>query len=76
MSTAKISIEVDSDAARAFQSASAEDRRKLEVLLALRLKELTTQSSRPLTKVMDVMSAKAATRGLTPEILNSLLNDE
>ena len=76
MTTATISIEVDSDAARAFASAPAEERRKLELLLALRLRELTREPPRPLREVMDDIGAKAEARGLTPEILNSLLHDE
>jgi hypothetical protein len=76
MTTATISIEVDSEAARAFAQASADERRKLELLLALRLRELTIGPIRPLRKIMDEIGAKAESRGLTPEILDSLLHDE
>jgi ferritin-like protein len=76
MTTATISIEVDSDAARAFAAASAEERRKLELLLALRLRELTSGPPRPLREIMDEIGANAESRGLTPEILDSLLHDE
>jgi hypothetical protein len=76
MSTSTIAIEVDSDAARAFTAASAEERRKLELLLALRLRELTSGPARPLQEIMDEIGAKAEARGLTPETLNSLLHDE
>jgi hypothetical protein len=76
MTTATISIEVDSDAARAFAQASVEERRKLELLLALRLRELTTGPVRPLRQIMDEIGANAAARGMTPEILDSLLKDE
>jgi hypothetical protein len=76
MSTSTIAIEVDSDAARAFTAASAEERRKLELLLALRLRELTSGPARPLQEMMDEIGAKAEARGLTPETLNSLLHDE
>jgi hypothetical protein len=76
MTTATISIEVDAEAARAFSQASIEDRRKLELLLALRLRELTRGPTRPLQEVMDEIGAKAQSRGLTPEILESLLGDE
>ncbi len=74
--TSTISIEVDADAARAFSSAPAEERRKLELLLSLRLRELTSGPARPLREVMDDIGSKAAERGLTPEIINSLLSDE
>ncbi|HET6423563.1 MAG TPA: hypothetical protein VFG20_07750 [Planctomycetaceae bacterium] len=76
MSTASISIEVDEDMARAFAGASAEQRRKLEFLLGLRLRELTNPSARPLAEVMENIGARAAARGLTPEVLESLLHGE
>ena len=41
MSTETISIAVDADAAKTFSEASPEERRKLELLLGLRLRELT-----------------------------------
>ena len=76
MTTATISIEVDADAARAFSEASAEERRKLQLLLSLRLRELTASPARPLKAVMDDIGARAEARGLTPEILESLLHGE
>ena len=74
MSTASISIEVDEVSARAFSQASAEEQRKLQLLLALRLRELTTGPARPLNEIMDEIGAQAEARGLTPEILESLLD--
>jgi hypothetical protein len=74
--TATITIEVDADAARAFSAASLEERRKLELLLGLRLKELTSSPPRSLRTVMNEMGTEAEKKGLTPEILDSLLNDE
>ncbi|MCI0460954.1 MAG: hypothetical protein L0Z62_28745 [Gemmataceae bacterium] len=76
MTTATISLEVDADTARAFTAASAEDRRKLQLLLRLRLRELTSHPARPLKEVMDEIGQDAEARGLTPEILESLLRDE
>jgi predicted HTH domain antitoxin len=73
MGTATISIEVGAEAARAFGEASAEEQRKLELLLSLRLRELTTGPARSLKEVMDEIGAKAQARGLTAEVLNSLL---
>lgn len=76
MATATISLEVDAAAARAFATASPEDRRKLQLLLSLRLRELTARPARPLKEVMDEIGRNAEARGLTPEILESLLHDE
>ena len=76
MATATISLEVDADTARAFRAASDEERRKLQLLLRLRLRELTDRPARPLQEVMDEIGRHAESRGLTPEILESLLRDE
>ena len=76
MPTTTIPLEVDADTARAFSAASAEDRRKLQLLLGLRLRELTAGPARPLKDVMDEIGRHAAAQGLTPEILESLLRDE
>jgi hypothetical protein len=73
---ATIALEVDADTARAFSAASAEDRRKLQLLLGLRLRELTAQPARPLKEVMDEIGRHAEANGLTPEILVSLLHNE
>jgi hypothetical protein len=76
MSNATISIEIDEDTARAFAKASGEQQRKLQLLLSLRLRELTLNPSRTLEIIMDQMGHEAETRGLTPEILESLLRGE
>jgi hypothetical protein len=70
--TATISIQVDAAAAQAFVQAPPEERRKLQLLLDLRLRELTARPARPLKEIMDEIGAQAAARGLTPEILESL----
>jgi hypothetical protein len=76
MATATISLEVDADTARAFSAAPAEERRKLQLLLGLRLRELTARPPRPLKEVMDEIGRHAEAQGLTPELLESLLRDE
>jgi hypothetical protein len=76
MTPATISIEVDPESARAFASATQEERRKLQLLLRLRLRELTTRPSRPLKQIMDEIGRDAEACGLTPELLESLLNGE
>ena len=73
---ATISIKVDAEAARAFGAVSVEERQKLELLLNLRLRELIAPSSHSLQEIMDEIGANAAARGLTPELLESLLNDQ
>jgi hypothetical protein len=76
MTPSTIALEVDPDTARAFAAASAEDRRRLQLLLRIRLRELTARPARPLKEVMDEIGRHAEANGLTPEILDSLLPDE
>jgi hypothetical protein len=68
-----IAIEVDEDTAKAYAAASEEQQRKVQLLLMLRLKEIIGAPKKSLQQVMDEMSAEAQSRGLTPEILESLL---
>ncbi len=76
MATATISLEVDADTARAFSAASEDERHKLQLLLGLRLRELTARPPRPLKEIMDEIGRHAEAQGLTPETLESLLRDE
>ena len=76
MATATISIEVDDETARAYAEASEEQQRKLQLLLKLRLKEIVNAPQKSLEQVMDEIGAAAQARGLTPEILESILRDE
>lgn len=76
MVAATMSIDLDPETAEAVAEATPEERKKWALLLRLRLRELTSLSPRSLQQVMDDIGAKAAAAGLTPEILESLLNDE
>lgn len=74
MQSQEITIRVDPDAASAYLAASDEERRKLDLLLSLRLKDVT-RSGESLDEVIRDISEKAQARGLTPEILESILHD-
>jgi hypothetical protein len=76
MALTTISLEVDSEVARAYSAAPPEEQRKLQLLLGLRLRELTDQPVRSLKEVMDDIGREAAAKGLTPEILESLLSEQ
>ncbi|WP_089936996.1 hypothetical protein [Candidatus Entotheonella palauensis] len=76
MSTTAITIQVDTKIAKAFVAASPEEQRKMELLLSLRLQELTATPGKSLQSVMDEIGARAEARGLTPDILKSLLDTE
>ncbi len=71
-----ISIEVDNEVARSFFQASVDEKRHLNFLLNLRLKELMLNSNRSLVEIMDEIGQYSETQGMTPELLASLLNEE
>jgi len=71
-----ISIPLDPATAIAYDSASDRERRQIQLLLRLRLRELTGQPPRPLADVLDEAARAAAARGFTGEILRDLLADD
>lgn len=71
----QITVSVDSDVANVYRSASDEERRKLDLLINFRLRD-ATKSEKSLSEVMSDISRNAQRRGLTPEILQSILDDE
>ena len=75
MTTEEITIRVDADTAKAFHSTSIEERQKLELLLNLKLRD-SLHNKDSLLEIMDEISQEALAKGLTPEILQSLLEDE
>jgi hypothetical protein len=75
MATEPTSILVEPDIANAYNSASQEDQKKIQLLMGLWLRELSTQPDMSLTEMMDMISDRAQSRGLTPEILESILNE-
>jgi vacuolar-type H+-ATPase subunit E/Vma4 len=70
-----ITVHVNVEAARIFETAPEEQRRKIEALLSLKLTQ-ATREKRTLEEVMSDISQKAQERGLTPEILDSILNEQ
>jgi hypothetical protein len=71
----RITVSVDSDVAKLYRSASDKERRKLDLLVNLRLRD-ATESGKSLRDTMLEISRNAQRRGLTPEILQSILADE
>lgn len=69
----EITIRVTPDAAATYLSASEEERRKLDALLSLRLTE-ASQRNRSLREVIQEISTEAQAKGLTPEILQEILD--
>jgi hypothetical protein len=70
-----ITIEVDAQTAQAYRAAREEEQMKIRALLRLRARELAVEKRRSLDEVMDQASRYAQAKGLTPEILESLLRD-
>ena len=70
-----ITIRVSEEAARAYETASPEDQRKLNALLSLELSEVRL-GRKSLEDVVAEISREAQKRGLTPEVLESLLNEQ
>lgn len=75
METQEIRIRVSPQAANTYQSASEEERSKLDLLLSLRLSEIG-RSSRSLKEIMHETSREAQAQGLTEEILREILNEQ
>ena len=75
MNTQEITIRVTPEAAKVYQTATEQERRKLDVLLSLQLME-TSLPTRSLRQLMNEASDEAQARGLTPEILAEILDEQ
>lgn len=77
MATSTIQIPVEPELAETYYAASDEERRKVRALLILWLRDLEQGEIPSLPSIMDRLSDRAQERGLTPDILETLLtNDE
>ena len=74
MEAKPITIRVTEEAARTYETASPEEQRKLDALLSLKLSEIR-RTGKSLEEIMSEISRKAQERGMTPEILESILNE-
>ena len=71
MAKSSITITLDPQTARVYDSAAPEEKRKMQALLGLWLRELANGENRSLQQVLDEAGRKAKERGPTPEILGS-----
>jgi hypothetical protein len=71
-----IEIPLDPALAQVYDRASSENQRKLQALISLWLRDMDASNAASLSNLMDEISDRAAQRGLTPDKLESLLNDE
>jgi len=72
MSTATINIQLDQQAAQIYTVASEQKQHKYSLLISMWLREFENLS---LPSIMDKISDNAEKRGLTTDILESLLHD-
>jgi len=74
-SSEEITVKVSSKAAQAYQQATAKQKEDLNTLVSLFLEQEITEDIDSLGTLMDEISERAVSRGLTPEILESILNE-
>ncbi|MBJ7901630.1 MAG: hypothetical protein GC158_17325 [Cyanobacteria bacterium RI_101] len=75
----EIKIKVPLDIAQNYWNATEEERQKIEEKIAFYIQSSNLsrkESLEKLYKTMDTIGKKAQERGLTPEILESLLNED
>ncbi|MGB5597060.1 MAG: hypothetical protein WBM62_23930 [Crocosphaera sp.] len=75
----EIQVKVPLDVAQVYWNANEEERQQIEAKIAFYLQSLTVsrqESLNRLYKTMDSIGQKAQERGLTTEILESLLNED
>ena len=70
-----ITFPVDSDVAAIYRAVSEKERGKLDLLVNLWLREAVAPGQ-SLGAIMGEISRSAQQRGLTPDILESILNEE
>jgi hypothetical protein len=70
MTTVPITFHVDPEAAKAYESMTAEERNKIEAVLGLRLRGLLVPTGIGLRQAMDELGQEAEANGLTPETLD------
>ncbi|HLL56346.1 MAG TPA: hypothetical protein VK359_00325 [Rubrobacteraceae bacterium] len=75
MDTREITIKVNAEAAYGYAAAAAEEREKIDLLLSLRLSQVTGPSA-SLEQITRETSQAARARGLTESELDELLREE
>ena len=74
-STQEITIKVSPQVAFAYQNATIQEKKRLQAIVTLFLNRDTTNNNDLLGVTMNEISDRAQERGLTPEILESILNE-
>ena len=69
-----ITIQVDPEIAKAYREAEPEKQQKIQIFINIMLQKAVSQ--KPLLDIMEEASQQAIAKGMTPEILESILKDE
>jgi hypothetical protein len=69
-----ITITLDPQTALAYERTLPEEKLKIQALLSLWLRELVGGEHHSLQQILNDVGQKAKARGLTPEMLDSILN--
>jgi hypothetical protein len=69
-----ITIQVDPEIAKAYREADPEKQQKIQIFLNIMLQKAVSQ--KPLLDIMEEASQQAIAKGMTTEILESILKDE
>lgn len=75
MDTKPLTVQVEAQVADAYAASPLEKRQKMQRMVSLYLQYLTAQPDQTLLEAMRQAREEAAANGLTPEILESLLNE-
>ena len=73
MATTRITIPLDPETAKAYRGARPADKKKMQALVRLWLRDLAVAKPAVLSDLLDEISEKALRRGLTSEGLDALL---
>ncbi|MCC5638138.1 hypothetical protein LC593_20330 [Nostoc sp. CHAB 5844] len=80
MTKEEITLKVPYEVAQAYRNASEEEKQQLQLkIVAIMQSQFTIPKQESITRfrnIMDKASQEAQERGLTPEILESILNDD
>ncbi len=72
----EITIRVSPHVAQAYQKATERKKSSLSTLISIFLREEVEEEVDFMGKLMDEISERAVARGLTPEILETILHEE